>query len=257
MRRRHGPSGSEPEQQDMGTTGATGSGNVQPSSTGGSTGATSAGMQDTGTTYQQTSTRQETTTSYGQGRAPASQAGYGQSPQAGYGQSSQAGYGPSGYDGRSTTSRHGGALSILAGTLAFLEGLAFIIRSSFYRGLPGYAYRWNLHGWGWTLLILGALLFAAGVSHLLAIKGSRQVAAALAVITAVVAFITIFYSIIWGIVVLAAAGFAAHSLLSDRFGDERYREGAGGYGAGGQDYQGMSQGDDTMMRQEQRSGHRM
>jgi hypothetical protein len=246
MRRRHGSQGSQPEQQDMGATGASGSGNVQPSSTGSSTGATSSSMQDT--SYQQTSTQQQTTGSYGQGTAPASQGGYRESP--------QAGYDTSGESRLSTISRHGGSLSVLAGTLAFLEGLAFVIRTSFYRGLPGYAYRWTLHGWGWTLLILGALLFAAGVSHLLGIKGSRHVAAALAVITAVVAFITIFYSIIWGIIVVAASGFAAHSLLSDR-SEERYQAGYG-YGAGGEGYQGMRQGDEAMMSQGQRSGsHRM
>jgi hypothetical protein len=198
-------------------TGATGSGNDQPGSVG-ATGATGRGMQDTGTAYQP-GARMETAAGHDRGTAPAPPAEYRRT----------------GYDGMPAHSRHGAALSILAGSLAFLEGLAFVIRSHFYHGLPGYAYRWTLHGWGWVLLILGVLLFAGGVSHLLGIKGSRHFAAIVAVITAVVAFITLFYSVVWGIVVLAACGFAAHSLLSDRGMREREAAGTGpgGYGARG------------------------
>jgi hypothetical protein len=203
-------------------------------------------MQDTDATYQQQSggvpqqqqgSRAEPTTSYGRSQAPARGADYG----------------TSGHRRTPPTSRHGAALSILAGALAFLEGLAFIIRSHFYPAVPGYAYRWNLHGWGWVLLILGALLFAGGVSHFLGIKGSRHFTAAIAVITAVVAFVTLFYSVVWGILVLAASGFAAYALLSDRR-EERYAAGNGGA------YQGGSQrgsDDEAMMSQGGRSNRRV
>jgi hypothetical protein len=93
-------------------------------------------------------------------------------------------------------------------------------------------YRWHLNQWGWVLMILGGLLVAAAVCHLLGIKGSRSVAAGLAILTAVVAFLTIFYSPVWGIVVLAACAFAAYSLLNHR--DMEYPAGTGaeGYGTG-------------------------
>lgn len=211
MRREHGSSGSQGNPEDMermaGSTGATG--------------ATSTGMQDTGT-YQQSAGYQQ---------------GY---PQQGYQESGyqpgtrgQAGYGPS------TPSRRGAGLSILAGALAFLMGLAFVIRAGFYHAtVAGYAYRWTLHGWGWVLLVLGAVLVAGGVSSLLGIKGSRQFTAAIAVITAVIAFLTIFYSLVWGIVVVAACAFAAHDLLSDRGTDDGAT--ATGYGSS---YGGTSQRD--------------
>jgi hypothetical protein len=218
MRRRQEGPRSPAEPQDMErVTGAAGPGNDQPGSRG-VTGSTGSGMQDTGIPYQP-GAREDT--GYGRGTAPAPPGDHRRS----------------GFDDRPVHSRHGAALSILAGSLAFLEGLAFVIRSHFYRGLPGYAYRWSLHGWGWVLLILGVLLFAGGVSHLLGIKGSRHFAAIVAVITAVVAFITLFYSIVWGIVVLAACGFAAHSLLSDRGLRERDDAGAGygNYGARGEE----------------------
>jgi hypothetical protein len=179
-----------------------------------------------GTGYQQQGTRGQMGT-YGQGPAPAGSADYRTS---GYGQRAP--------------SRHGAGLAILAGALAFLEGLAFVIRSHYYHTVPGYAYAWTLHGWGWTLLILGALLLAGGVSHLLGIKGSRNFTAAIAILTAVVAFLTIWYSVIWGIVVVAASAFAAHGLLSDGGWERQPGEmGYGGeYGSEGETYAGTSQG---------------
>lgn len=226
MRRDEGSSGSQANREDMermaGATGATG--------------ATSTGMQDSG--YQQPGGTQPTA-SYGQGRAPAPAADYGQA----------------GYD-RPAPSRVGSALSILAGALAFLEGLAFVIRSHFYPIVPGYAYRWTLHGWGWTLLVLGALLFAGGVSSFLGIRGSRQFTAALAVITAVVSFLVIFYSAVWSIVVVAACAFAAYSLLTGR--EDRYGADATGSGAGGQSYGSTGQGSDREQAMSPgRGSHRM
>jgi cation transport ATPase len=204
MRRRHeAPSGSQAEREDM---------ESMPGSTGSTTGATSTGMQETGTYqqpgYQQGYQQSQATTSYGQ----------------------------------PTPSRPGAALSILAGALAFLAGLAFVIRAHFYHTTVGYAYRWTLHGWGWVLLVLGALLIAGGVSHFLGIRGSRQFAATMAVLTAVVAFLTIFYSVVWGIVVVAASAFAAYSLLSDR--GDTMGDGGGGqaYGDTGRRGAAMSQG---------------
>jgi len=221
-----GPSGSSAEREDMERmAGSTGSGGEVPSSTGGMPSPGSSGMPQTGGgTYQQPGARTQPAASYGQGTAPARPADY-----------------RTAESGEREPSRHGAALAILAGALAFLEGLAFVIRSSYYHVLPGYAYRWSLHGWGWVLLVLGAVLLASGVSHLLGIKGSRQFAAAVAVLTAVVAFLTIFYSVIWGVIVVAACAFAANSLLSDRGMAERYPADTG-YGAGGQGYESMSQG---------------
>lgn len=205
MRRRdEDPSGSQPEQESM---------ERMSGSTGRTTGASSTGMQDTGA-YQQPGYQQSR---YQEPARPAD-------------------YGTSGY-GRLASTRRGASLSILAGALAFLMGLAFVIRAGFYHaGVAGYAYRWTLHGWGWVLLVLGAVLIAGGVSILLGIKGSRQVTAGIAVITAVIAFLTIFYSLVWSIVVVAACAFAVHDLLSGRGTDDGAD--ATGYGAS---YGGMSQ----------------
>jgi hypothetical protein len=67
----------------------------------------------------------------------------------------------------------GGVLSIVTGLLAFLAGLALVVRTSFYPSLPGYYYHGTAYAWGWTLLILGVLLFAAGATHLLGMAAGR------------------------------------------------------------------------------------
>jgi hypothetical protein len=237
-RRQEGTSGSQAEQQDMERMSGTGQ---TSSSTGSTTGASSSGVQDTGgTTYQQ------------QGYPP-QQGGYqqGGAQTASHSQGAPArreDHGGGADYGRSLPSRHGSALAIIAGTLAFLEGLAFAIRSSHYPSQVGYLYRWHLHDWGIVLMVLGALLIGAGVSHLLGIPRSRHVAAGLAVLTAVVAFLTIFYSIIWGIAVLAASGFAAYSLLSSR--DREFPAGNGPGAYEGQTYGGQTYGGQGGTRQE-------
>jgi amino acid transporter len=249
MRRRNdGPAGSQPESQDVErSSSATGSGTYTTSSSG----ATGSTMQEQGGTYQQSGPPQQG--GYQQSGARAGSQGTAPAPQGGYGTSG------SGYYDRQPISRHGGGLAILAGSLAFLEGLAFVIRGHYFHyTVGGYAYSWNLHGWGWTLLILGAILFAGGVSTLLGLRGSREVAGGIAVILAVVAFITIFYSFIWGVVVLAASGFAASSLLMHRSdyvagGRQVYPQQV--YPQQGYPPQGY-QGDDTMAGQGQGSRHR-
>ena len=263
------PSGSQAEHENMERmAGGSGSSGEMPSSPGGATGATSTGRQDTGEyqqpgQYQQGQYQQQgpyqQPGQYQQGQyqqqpgqyqqGTYQQPGQYQQPPAPYGQgAAPAEYRQSAYS-RPEPSNHGAGLAILAGALAFLEGLAFVIRSNyFHASTTGYAYRWYLHGWGWVLLVLGAILIAGGVSHLLGIKGSGKVTAVVAILTAVVAFLTLFYSVVWGIVVIAVSAWAAHNLLSHRDTDERYPAGTGGagYGAQGQSYGTMSQSEEAM-----------
>jgi hypothetical protein len=185
----------------QGTTGnVTGSpGNVTDSAgnvSGGSAGATSTSLHDQPGTYAET-TRAQPSTSYARGtttqpshrRAPAERGGGGSSV--------------------------GGAIAIVAGAVAFLAGLSAVIKRSYYPTLTGYAYNWNVRGWGWVLLVLGALLFAAGVSALLGMSLGRFAGAGLAVLTAVAGFLFLPYFPVWGIILVALSALAIWGLLRD------------------------------------------
>jgi hypothetical protein len=109
----------------------------------------------------------------------------------------------------------GGSMAIIAGLLAFLGGLAVVVRPHFYHVASGYAYAWNGRGWGIILLVLGALLFAAGAAALLGIPAARPVGVGLAVLTALAGFLFLVYSPVWGVVIVAVSVFAIWGLLHD------------------------------------------
>lgn len=163
-------------------------------SSGSTTGATSTGMHD-----QPTTTRTGTTTTYARETGSPTRASYG--------------------SGRTSLGSEsmglGGVISMVAGAIAFLAGLSAVIKQSFYHAQPGYAYRWTIYSWGWVLLVLGGLLFAAGTTYLLGMSFARIAAVALAVCTAVVGFIFLVYTPVWGVVVVALSVIAIWGLLRD------------------------------------------
>jgi hypothetical protein len=202
--------GAQPPQQATGNVTGT-SGNV--------TGATSTSLRD------QPATRTESSTTYARstGTSPGRRASGGGDSDMGRG-------------------GMGGVLSMLAGLLAFFYGLALVVRTSFYPSLPGYAYRWTLHGWGWTLLVLGALLFAAGAISLLGMSFGRILGAGLAVLTAIAGFLALAYSPIWGILIVALSVVAIWGLLHRDAGADAN----GGYGAGAGGSYGERYGEGSM-----------
>jgi hypothetical protein len=107
----------------------------------------------------------------------------------------------------------GGIFPVLAGVLTFLFGLGMVVRRHFYVARSAYPYHFSSFGWGWILLVLGVLLFAAGASHMLGLPFGRIVGAGLAVLVAIAGFLTLIYSPVWGIIIVALAAVALwHSI---------------------------------------------
>lgn len=164
---------------------------------------TSTGAVSTGTTSTTTTTREPEATY---------QQDY---PQGGYQQ--QRGMAPT--TGREAGGREelgihaGGVFPVLAGVLTFLFGLGMVVRRNFFVARSAYPYHFTSFGWGWILLVLGVLLFAAGASHMLGVPFGRTVAIGLAVLVAISGFLALIYSPIWGIIIVGLAALAIGGLL--------------------------------------------
>jgi hypothetical protein len=108
------------------------------------------------------------------------------------------------------------ALMMLSGIWNFLEGLAAIIRGSYFIVLPHYAYNISVAGWGWFHLILGAAVFIAGCALFTDALWARMTGVILAAVSAIVNFLYIPYSPVWSVVVIAIDLGIIWALLTPR-----------------------------------------
>jgi len=108
-------------------------------------------------------------------------------------------------------------LMMLSGIWGFLEGLAAVIRGSFFVVLPHYAYSVSITGWGWIHLILGVVVFATGLALFLKdALWARITGVVLVSFSAIANFIFIPYQPVWSIVLIAIDLAVIWALLSPR-----------------------------------------
>jgi hypothetical protein len=107
---------------------------------------------------------------------------------------------------------------VLGGLWGVIVGLVALSSSHVFIAAPptGYTYYWTYHGWGWVELILGIVVFAAGVCVFLAMPWARYVGAGLAVLSAIAHFMLIPYTPIWSIVMIFLDAFIIWALLTPR-----------------------------------------
>jgi hypothetical protein len=113
----------------------------------------------------------------------------------------------------STVGAVGEVLGMLAGLATLFAGLAAVIGPHYYPAAPGYPFRLTVHTWGWILLALGALLFAAGVLALLGLRISRLVRTGLAGLTGIAGFVFLPYALTWSILIVALSVIAIAARL--------------------------------------------
>ena len=105
---------------------------------------------------------------------------------------------------------------MVTGVLGFYEGLAAVIRGTFFVTLPNYAFSLSATSWGVVHLILGALLFIAGAALLADQTWARMVGVALAAFMMVANFVYLPYYPVWAIVLIALNAFVIWALLTPR-----------------------------------------
>jgi hypothetical protein len=107
-----------------------------------------------------------------------------------------------------------GVLLILNGLLGFAAGISVLRNPSFYPVTSRYLLRWTAHGWGWTELAIGIVVFAAGVCVLLGMLWARVVGIVVAVLAAVGTFMFLPYYPVWAIILIAIDVFIIWALAA-------------------------------------------
>jgi hypothetical protein len=107
-------------------------------------------------------------------------------------------------------------LMMLSGGANILEGIAAIVRGSFFVTLPNYAYNVSVHGWGWTHLIVGIVVFLAGACLFMDMLWARVVGVLLASLSLLLNLVYIPYFPVWSIIVIAIDAFVIWALLTPR-----------------------------------------
>ena len=96
-----------------------------------------------------------------------------------------------------------GVILAIVGVFQFLQGLAAIIKGSFYVIAPNNIYEFSTSGWGWIHLILGIVLAVTGFFILTGQVWARAVGIAVAALSALSNFLFIPYYPIWALVLIA------------------------------------------------------
>jgi hypothetical protein len=105
---------------------------------------------------------------------------------------------------------------MITGLFGFFEGLAAIIRGSFFAVLPHYAFSLSAVSWGWLNMILGIVVFAAGAALFADKLWARMTGVVLATFSAVANFVFLPYYPVWAIVIIAIDVFVIWALLTPR-----------------------------------------
>ena len=111
-----------------------------------------------------------------------------------------------------------GTLMVLGGLWGVVIGIVALSTNHVYITAPStnYTYSWTVHGWGWAELILGIVVFAAGVCVFLGMSWARYLGAALAVISAIGNFMFIPFTPLWSIIMIILDAFIIWALLAPR-----------------------------------------
>lgn len=105
---------------------------------------------------------------------------------------------------------------MISGLFGFFEGLAAIIRGSFFVVLPNYVYSLSATGWGWVQLITGVIAFATGAALMWDKFWARILGSVIAGLSAVVNFVFLPYYPVWAIIIIAVDVLVIWALLTPR-----------------------------------------
>jgi hypothetical protein len=96
-----------------------------------------------------------------------------------------------------------GSIMVLIGVFQAFAGLAAIIEDEFFVVGANYTYDIDVTAWGWIHLIIGVIVFAAGLAIFSGAAWARGVGITLALLSAISNFFFIPYYPVWAVLIIA------------------------------------------------------
>ncbi|WP_133259882.1 DUF7144 family membrane protein [Streptacidiphilus pinicola] len=96
-----------------------------------------------------------------------------------------------------------GVLLLINGTLGILQGASAVSKDKIYIATARYVYQFDLTGWGWVQIALGAVAIVVGVGLLADQTWARWAGIVVAALSLVGQFLWLPYYPFWAIVVMA------------------------------------------------------
>ncbi|MEU4099308.1 hypothetical protein AB0B16_08110 [Streptomyces tanashiensis] len=101
---------------------------------------------------------------------------------------------------------------IIGGLMALFSGIAAVAKDDVFAVTRNYVFEFDLTGWGWIHLIIGALLTLAGFALFTGATWARVVGVGLAGLAMLANFLWIPYAPFWAIVLIAINAFVIWAL---------------------------------------------
>jgi hypothetical protein len=105
-------------------------------------------------------------------------------------------------------------MMLMLGSFHAIAGVVAIIDDTFYVKGSKYVFQFDSTQWGWIHLILGIVVFLAGLALFSGAVWARTIGVILALISAVVAFAWVPWYPFWGLAIVAIAVFVIWSLTA-------------------------------------------
>jgi hypothetical protein len=109
-----------------------------------------------------------------------------------------------------------GVMLIIAGAFNVIQGLVALFQNEVYVAGREYIFAFDLTAWGWTHLIVGAVVAAAGFGVLSGQVWARSVGVGIAVLSMLANFLFIPYYPVWSLLIIALDFFVIWALIAYR-----------------------------------------
>ncbi|GGT28055.1 DUF7144 family membrane protein [Streptomyces chromofuscus] len=110
----------------------------------------------------------------------------------------------------------GAIMLMLAGILAIFRGISAIAQDDVFVTTPNYVFQFDLTGWGWIHLILGAVAVIVSFGLFQAATWARVGGVTIAGLIIIANFLSLPYYPVWSVLMIAFSGFIIWALCVAR-----------------------------------------